>query len=316
MSTARHPASWKVDLVNSLARDMEGNEISAIASIKGIRNAQLQKIRRDLSEHLKMKVVRKRLLIKAIDQSKDENLQDFKKYAQGQIAIITTDLQPSKLYQVLERTKQKAAARGGEVAPDDIVIEAKETQFPPGPMISEFQKAGLTTAIEKGKIVIKKETLFVKKGEVISKEKAKLLALLDIKPITVGLEIQSAYSHGLVYSKDVLSISEEAIIADIIRGFSAAKTIAIDAGYLIPEIIPDLIVKATINAEQLALDAGYVSEGNVELFILKAIKEAKAISQSLEGDKKQEEAKKEEKKEETQEDTSENVSAGLESLFG
>jgi large subunit ribosomal protein L10 len=312
----RHPASWKVDLVNSLASEMEGNEVSAIASIKGIRNTQLQKIRRDLSEHLKMKVVRKRLLIKAIDQSTEKSLHDFKKYAQGQIAIITTDLEPSKLYQVLERTKQKAAARGGEVAPDDIVIEAKETQFPPGPMISEFQKAGLTTAIEKGKIVIKKESLFVKKGEVISKDKAKLLAQLEIKPITVGLEIQGAYSHGLIYTREVLSISEETIIADMIRGYSAAKAIAIDAGYLVPEIIPDLIVKAAINAEQLALDAGYVSEGNVELFILKAIREAKAISKSLEGDTKHEEAKKEEKKETTQEDASENVSAGLESLFG
>lgn len=316
MSTVRHPASWKVDLVNSLASEMEGNEVSAIASIKGIRNTQLQKIRRDLSEHLKMKVVRKRLLIKAIDQSTEKSLHDFKKYAQGQIAIITTDLEPSKLYQVLERTKQKAAARGGEVAPDDIVIEAKETQFPPGPMISEFQKAGLTTAIEKGKIVIKKESLFVKKGEVISKDKAKLLAQLEIKPITVGLEIQGAYSHGLIYTREVLSISEETIIADMIRGYSAAKAIAIDAGYLVPEIIPDLIVKAAINAEQLALDAGYVSEGNVELFILKAIREAKAISKSLEGDTKHEEAKKEEKKETTQEDASENVSAGLESLFG
>lgn len=313
----RHPASWKVDLVNSVAQEMEGNEVSAIASIKGIRNNQLQKIRHDLSDHLKMRVIRKRLLIKAIDQSKDKDLHDFKKFAQGQIAIITTDLEPAKLFQVLEKTKQKAAARGGETAPEDIVIEAKETQFPPGPMISEFQKAGLATAIEKGKIVIKKESLFVKKGEVISKDKAKLLEKLDIRPITVGLEIQGAYSHGLIYSKDVLSITEEAIIADMIRGFSVAKAVALDAGYLVPEIIPDLIVKAAMNAEQLALDAGFVSEGNIELFILKAIREANAINQSLEGKEEVKSTKEESKKdEETQEDASENVSAGLESLFG
>ena len=313
----RHPASWKVDLVKSVADEIEGSEVSAIASIKGIRNNQLQKIRSDLSGHMKMKVIRKRLLIKALDSSEDKKIHDFKQYAQGQIAIITTDLEPAKLYSALEKTKQKAAARGGETAPEDIIIEAKETSFPPGPMISEFQKAGLTTAIEKGKIVIKKESLFVKKGEVISKDKAKLMEKLEIKPITVGLEIQGAYSHGLIYSKEVLSITEEVIIADMIRGFGTAKAIALDTQYLVPEIIPDLLVKAAINAEQLALDAGFVSDGNVELFILKAIKEANAITQTLGGGEEPKESKKDDKKDEkAQEDASENVSAGLESLFG
>ncbi|OWP56509.1 MAG: 50S ribosomal protein L10 [Thermoplasmatales archaeon B_DKE] len=313
----RHPASWKVDLVKSVADEIEGSEVSAIASINGIRNNQLQKIRSDLSAHMKLKVIRKRLLIKALDSSKDKKIHDFKQFAQGQIAIITTDLEPAKLYSTLETTKQKAAARGGETAPEDIIIEAKETSFPPGPMISEFQKAGLTTAIEKGKIVIKKESLFVKKGEVISKDKAKLMEKLEIKPITVGLDILGAYSHGLIYSKEVLSITEEVIIADIMKGFSAAKAIALDAQYLVPEIIPDLLVKATINAEQLALDAGLVSEGNIELFILKAIREANAINQTLEGEEKPKESKKDDKKDEkAQEDASENVSAGLESLFG
>ena len=313
----RHPASWKVDLVKSVADEIEASEVSAIASIKGIRNNQLQKIRSDLSGHMKLKVIRKRLLIKALESSKDKKIHDFKQYAKGQIAIITTDLEPAKLYSRLEKTKQKAAARGGEIAPEDIIIEAKETSFPPGPMISEFQKAGLTTAIEKGKIVIKKESLFVKKGEVISKDKAKLMEKLEIKPITVGLEIEGAYSHGLIYSKDVLSITEEVILADIVKGFSAAKAIALGAQYLVPEIIPDLLVKAAINAEQLALDAGFVSEGNIELFILKAIKEANAINQTLEGEEEPKESKKEDKKDEkTQEDASENVSAGLESLFG
>jgi len=313
----RHPASWKVDLVKSVADEIEGSEVSAIASINGIRNNQLQKIRSDLSAHMKLKVIRKRLLIKALDSSKDKKIHDFKQFAQGQIAIITTDLEPAKLYSTLETTKQKAPARGGETAPEDIIIEAKETSFPPGPMISEFQKAGLTTAIEKGKIVIKKESLFVKKGEVISKDKAKLMEKLEIKPITVGLDILGAYSHGLIYSKEVLSITEEVIIADIMKGFSAAKAIALDAQYLVPEIIPDLLVKATINAEQLALDAGLVSEGNIELFILKAIREANAINQTLEGEEKPKESKKDDKKDEkAQEDASENVSAGLESLFG
>ena len=46
-------------------------------------------------------------------------------------------------------------ARGGEIAPEDILVKKGETPFKPGPIVSEFQRAGLPAAIEKGKIIRK-----------------------------------------------------------------------------------------------------------------------------------------------------------------
>jgi large subunit ribosomal protein L10 len=318
----REPAQWKVELVKELSKEIEKSPVSALVSIKGIRNAQLQKIRADLKGRVKIRVVRKRLLLKALDKVKLENIKDFGSMAEGQIAVVTAEEAPTKLYRMFENTKQKAAARGGEIAEDDIIVPEMPTNFPPGPMISEFQKAGLQTAIEKGKIVIKKETLYVKKGEAIPKDKAKILEKLEILPVTVGLNMIGAYEAGLVFNKEAVSITEEQLLGDITRAFSQAKNLALETLFLVPEIVPQLIVKARLYAEQLALETGTVDESNVQLFILKAIREANALSQAVSGESPEEDQGSEETtqdsaaSEESKQDDEDKASEGLSALFG
>lgn len=317
----REPASWKVELVKELSSEIEKSPVSALVSIHGIRNAQLQKIRADLKGRVKIRVVRKRLLMKALDQVKLDNIGDFGKMAEGQIAVITTEESPSKLYRILEGTKQKAAARGGEIAEEDIIVPEMPTDFPPGPMISEFQQAGLQTAIEKGKIVIKKETVYVKQGEAIPKNKAKILEKLQILPVTVGLDIIGAYEAGLVFNKDAVSITEEQLMGQIASAFAQAKNMALETLFLVPEIVPQLLVKARLYAEQLALETGTVDEGNVQLFILKAIREATALSQSISGEASEDAPEEpssegEDTSEETKQDDEDKASEGLSALFG
>lgn len=316
----RSPASWKIERVDRMAKELQESPVSAIISIKGIRNNQLQKIRSELRSDLKIEVVRNRLLLKSLEKIKNENLQKLGDFAQGQVAVVTTDFAPAKLNQVLLGKRQKTSPRGGEVADEDIVVPEMTTNFPPGPMISEFQKAGLPTAIEKGKIVIKSETVYVKQGEVISKDKAKILEKLEIKPITVGLDVIAAYQDGLIFDKEAMSISPEKVMADIARAFSSAKVVALDALFLVKEIVPELIVKARLNAEHLALETGYVDPSNVQLFILKAIREATALNNTVSGEEgaavSETKEKKGEAKNEPQESDEDRASEGLSSLFG
>ena len=99
--------------------------------------------------------------------------------------------------------------------------------------------------------------------------------------------------------------------------FARAKTLALEAGFLMPEIIPDMIVKARLIAESLALKAGIVDESSIQLFILKAIQEASAVQEAMdEGKQSSGKESKKEEKEAKSESTDEDVSAGLSSLFG
>lgn len=313
-------AQWKHDLVKELGDEIQGSPVVAIVNIKGIRNRQLQNIRRELKGKAKLRVVRRRLLLNALDNVKKENIDSIRDLSRGQIALLTSEEDPKAIYEMLYKTRQDSPARGGEIAPRDIVVEEMVTGFPPGPMISEFQKIGLKTAIEKGKIVIKGETVVVNEGEPIPRDKAKILEKLEIKPINVGLDIIGAHSNGIIFTREVLSIRIEDILGDVARAFSQAKGMALEIAFIVPEILPDMIVKAKIQAEQLALESGYMDESNIEIFILKAIREATALSSTLGGDEssskeEQEEPKEEEKKEE-EGNVEDNISEGLGSLFG
>jgi len=313
------PAQWKLELVTDLAKRISDNKLIAVASIKGIRNSQLQQIRKDLRQKARIQVVRVRLLEKALDQAKLANSDGFKESATGQVALITTAESPLRLYEMLNHTKQKAPARGGEIADQDIIIEAKETSFPPGPMVSEFQKAGLPTAIEKGKIVIKKDTVFVKKGDVISKEKAKLMEKLEIFPLTVGLDLLGAYGEGTFYSKESISITVNDIMGYVATAYSQAKQTALQSMFLVPEIIPELLIRGRIAAEALSIETGFIDEKNMDIFILKAIREANALLTEVEGgtaEEIKEEKKEINKPEESSKNTEEDVSQGLGALFG
>lgn len=304
------PAKWKVELVNQVTSEIEQSPVSAIVSIKGIRNKQLQQIRRSLKGKARLRVMRGTLVEKSLENVKKDHIGDLKEFVSGQIALVTTDMTPQKLYSSLEGSKQKAAARGGEVATEDIIIEAKETQFPPGPMISEFQKVGLQTAIEKGKIVIKKEALFVKKGEKISKEKAKILEKLEIHPITVGLDVVSAYYDGLIFKSDVLSITPEFVMGEIALAFSRAKVLAGSVMFITKEIVPELIIKGRLQAESLAIETKFLDEKERENLIINS----RAVVQKHET---KENAHKEEVKEEKNEEKeAEDATEGFGALFG
>jgi large subunit ribosomal protein L10 len=304
------PAKWKVELVNQVTSEMDQSPVSAIVSIKGIRNKQLQQIRRSLKGKAKLRVMRGTLVEKSLENVKKDHIGDLKEFISGQIALITTEMTPQKLYASLEGSKQKAAARGGETATEDIIIEAKETQFPPGPMISEFQKVGLQTAIEKGKIVIKKESVFVKKGEKISKEKAKILEKLEIHPITVGLDVVSAYYDGLIFKADVLSITPEFVMGEIAMAFSRAKVLAGSVMFITKEIVPELIIKGRLQAESLGMEAKFLDEKEMGNLIINS----RAAVQKTET---KENAHKEEVKEEKNEEKeAEDATEGFGALFG
>ncbi len=317
----RKPAQWKVELVDDLSDRLSKSKVSAIVGIKGISNNQLQKIRRDLRGEMELKVTRGTLIWKALEKSGVKGFENLRELISGQVAILTTDSAPNATFEKLSKTKQKSPAKGGEVADDDIVVEASETSFPPGPMVSEFQKVGLQTAIEKGKIVIKKDTVLVKKGETISKEKAGVLKKLEIFPLTVGIDMKGALYDGIFFDESALSITPSSVLQDVSRALVIAKKLALASKFIVPEIVPELLVMARINAESLAIAAGVVDEGNIELFILKAIKDAAALGSVVSpGENVPEKAEgpkaKKDREPEKKENVDDQISEGLGALFG
>ncbi len=284
MPTA-HVNPAKAAEVDALAAAMRDASVVGIVNIGGIPAQQFQAMRRRLWGKADLRVAKNTLLKIALERvaADKKGLADLAASLQGQTAVVTTKLNPFKLFKALEATKSIAPARGGEVAPQDIWVREGETPFKPGPIVGDLQKAGVPAAIEKGKVLIKKDKLLVKAGDRIPREVASVLTRLEIFPLIVGLDLRGAYEAGQVYRPDVLAIDDvkvRAQVADAVRG---ALNLSVFVEYPTAFTVPFLIGKAAREALGLALEAGIATKETAKFLLAKAQAQALALAALVPG---------------------------------
>src|SRR3990172_3394638 len=215
-----HVAPAKKALVENLAKRFEESKVIGIAGIHGIPAPQFQTMRKQLAGQATITVTKNNLLRLALEEAskKRKDLAKLAESIDGQTAVVTAEVNPFKLFKQLEATKTKAPARGGEVAPEDLWVREGETPFKPGPVVGELQKAGVPAAIERGKVILKKDKLVVKAGDRIPRDVAQVLARLEIFPLTVGLDLRGAYEEGMVFRREALAIDDAAVRARFAGG--------------------------------------------------------------------------------------------------
>jgi len=331
-----HVASWKKDAVATLTKQISKSRVVGIIDVHGVPAPAFQTMRTNLRGKAEITMLKNTLLKIAIKQaSKDrKGLDQLSESVNGQCAVVTSDLNPFKLFKQLDATKTKMPAKGGEISPDDIEIKAGETPFKPGPVVGELQKAGLPAAIEQGKVVIKKDKVLVKKGDKIPREVALVLSKLEIFPLTVGLDLSAAFEEGMVYKKDVLAIDDTIILAQVRAAASGAMNLAVFISYPTRQSIRPMLANAHFKAINLAVNANIANKETISLMLAKAnaqmlslaSKVPAALDDELKNalasgpktpppDTKGDESKKEEKKEEKKVSEDE-AAAGLGALFG
>ncbi|MFH0816596.1 MAG: 50S ribosomal protein L10 [Methanobacteriota archaeon] len=265
-------AKWKTTQLNQLQASLDSKRVVGIAFVGGIPGMAIQKMRKDLLGKADIIVVKNTIASLAIQHAskKKPNLESLTPKMEGQTAIITTDMNPFKLYQLLEENKSKMAARGGETAPDDIEIKAGDTPFKPGPIVGELQKAGIPAAIQDGKVVIKKDKLLVKAGDKIPREVAPVLTKLEIFPLTVGMDLRMAYDEGTIFSKEVMAVDPRTYISNVMMAANQALGLAMEMGYVTSFTIQPMVAKAYKSALALSVEAGIMNKESVPFLLARA----------------------------------------------
>ncbi len=249
-----HRPAWKDEEVARIKELVQHHSVVAIVSIKEIPAQQLQKIRAELREVATLKVARNTLIYRALEESGEQALDLFSS-VEGQTALVFTDLSAFKLFKLLERSRRPAAAKTGDVAPQDIVVEKGPTSFRPGPIVGDLQNAGIPAAIEKGKIVIRETKTVVKAGEKINARLADVLQRLEIFPMEVGLYLRAAYDGEVLYRPEDLYIDEQAYIRDFVTGVSNAVRLSINITYPTKLTITPILQRGLQEAVNLAVNA-------------------------------------------------------------
>lgn len=246
-----HVSEEKKKTVKELTNLIKTNKTILLASIKNIPTSQFQEITKKLRGKAVVKVPKKNLMFKALDDSKDEAVKGIKEKIKDNVAVLFSDMDCFDLAAELVRNKSPAKARAGQEAPEDIEIPAGPTELIPGPAISELGAVGIVIQIEKGKIAIKQAKVVAQKGEKISGPVADILSKLDIKPFTISLIPLAGYdsTEKKVYLD--IQIDREGIIEKLKNAFGKSLPFAVEIGYTSKNTISYLLQKAGRHANKI-----------------------------------------------------------------
>ena len=272
----RHLPAWKKTEIEEIKTNAAKYTLVGLVDMYGIPAAQVQQIRRNLRGKAVIRVTRNTLIEHALSEIGGK-VAGLSKYISGHSAMIFSNDNPFKLFRQLEKTKTRMAAKAGETAPEDIVVEKGPTSFKPGPIVGELQQAGIPAAIEGGKVKIRETKTIVKKGAVISAKVAGVMIKLDIRPMDVGLALQAAYYEGDVFEPSVLAIDEAAILEQIRRAAAQAFNLSVNAAIPTKDTIVPILTKAVREARGLAVEAAIYEKDVVDAIIGKAQKESIAL---------------------------------------
>ncbi|MCK4491409.1 MAG: 50S ribosomal protein L10 [Candidatus Altiarchaeales archaeon] len=325
-------APRKFKEVDELAEKMAQSKAIALINIEGIPSKQFQIMRKNLAGKVEVRISKNTLMARALDKA---SVKDLEGYIQGSAGLVFTNLSPVKLNRILKENRVSAYAKEGDIAPRNIIVPAGGTSLAPGPIISDLQNAGVKAKIEGGKIVVTKDSVVVKKGEVIDRMTANVLSRLGVEPMEIGVDLSAVYEDGLVYGRSVLDVDEETVLVDITSAHQNAFNLALNAGVINAETISPSLQKAFSDSLNLALNADVINAETIKLSLSKANRQMLSLAlripegvdediKSLMGSvqvKEQDESPVIEKKEEikdekSEEDSEEGAAAGLASLFG
>ncbi len=275
-----HVPQWKLDCVEEIRGLADRYPVIGIAGIRDIPAKQLQGMRRDLKDVAKLIVYRNSLIWRAFDGC-DGDIQSMNLHVDDQTALIFTDLNPFKLFSMLESSKTQAPIKAGVSAPHDIVVEGGPTSFAPGPIVGDLQNAGIPARIDKGKVVIRETNVVAHAGEPVSRALSEMLTRLEIFPMTVGLNLRAVCDNGTIMAASLLDIDEEQYVSDITSSVAQAFNLAIAIAYPTAATIHTLLAKASGDARNLGINSAILEPGIIDALLLRAQSQAVALSGSI-----------------------------------
>lgn len=247
-----HVSEEKKAIVKELTDLVKGNKTMLIASIKGLPASQFQEVGKKLRGKAIVKVPKKNLIFKAIENSKVPGVEGIIKSIEDSFAILFSNEDAFDLALELVKKKIPAKAKPGQEAPEDIVVQAGPTDLTPGPAISELGALGIMIQIDKGKIAIKEPKTIVKQGQKISQAACDVMAKLDIKPFSIGITPIAAFDskEGKLYSN--INIDPEETLKQLKEAYSRILPFAVFIVYPSKETIGFILAKAEMNAKALS----------------------------------------------------------------
>jgi len=254
----------------------------AISNLNKVRASQLMQLRKKFRGDIKLRVVKNKVVLRAFEKIGDvPRLPEFSNRLEGQCLLLFTNTNPFRLNLLFDKSKIFLPAKGGDIAPTEIIVYAGNTGITPGPVLSEFKEANVPTKIDQGSIWVVKDTRVARPGDQISQKLASLLSKLGVKPIEAGISVSCALADGLLFTEQDLRIDLDAFVKEVAKGAFEGLNLAIVCGYLTPETVGPLILQAGHEALNLSVSVGYITDETVKSILSSAHAQSLSVSNIL-----------------------------------
>ncbi len=276
-------AQWKREEVSRLKKLIENYKVIAIADMTGMPSPQLQRVRFSIKGTTIITMGKASLINIALNELKDKinGIEKLLQYIKGMPALLLTNNNPFKLAGLLKKSRSMAPAKPGQVSPNDIIVPAGPTPFPPGPIMGELGSCGLKAGVVDGKVAIKEDKIVAKEGDVISPQVAAVLTKLGIEPMEVGINLLAVYENGVIFTKSILEVDEKVILNNIKSAIQGAFNLAFYIVYPTKGNIKLLVRKAYLGANAIVEKGNLTTNKIVEKKIQKVSLEAENLKEKL-----------------------------------
>jgi large subunit ribosomal protein L10 len=199
---------WKKDTVSDLVDLLKSGDTLAVIDIHGVPAGAMIGMRKNLRKSMKIQVAKKQLMKIAWDQCgyKVEQLEKLFEAATQPALVSSASLNSFSLFTELKKTEAGRAAKPGDIAPHQIVVEKMDTGMPPGPIVGDLNSVGIPAKIMGGSVQIQKRTVVLEEGDVFEGEMGMMLLKIGINPIVTGLKLCGTMEDGTMFEPATLDI--------------------------------------------------------------------------------------------------------------
>jgi large subunit ribosomal protein L10 len=269
----------KIKFVDEHKKLLKSYKLVGIVQVSGIPDRLLQSTKNKLKGDTKFIMGRKTLLKKILESQ--EPTKQLADHLTNTSAIVVSNEDPFELYGKFKANSLRLAAKPGQISPEDVSVNAGETGIAPGQTVTELKSAGVDVQIQKGKVVIAKDKVLVKKGEVISSSVAKALHILEIMPFKAEIEPYALLSDGMVFTKRVLGINAQTTTQEITMCFKNALALSFEAKIINAYTIERFLTDAYAKAMHLGVECKIPDSGIIEMLLAKAAMEAASLGSNV-----------------------------------
>ncbi|MGB0265365.1 MAG: 50S ribosomal protein L10 [Candidatus Poseidoniaceae archaeon] len=275
--------SWKRDTVADLEAMLNSGSTLAVIDIHGVPAGSMIGMRESLRGDMEIRVAKKQLMRIAWKNAglEEADLETLFESAVQPAIVSTSKMNSFNLFTELKKTEAGRAAKPGDIAPHDIIVEKMDTGMPPGPIVGELNSVGIPAKIMKGSVQIQKTTTVLSAGDVFEGDMGMMLSKIGINPIVTGLKLCGSLEDGVLFAPETLDIDYEQFNTDVISYAAGAFNLACNIAWFTKQTMPTLLAKASSEALAVALEISHESETTMPHLVSRAHGSAMGVAGQL-----------------------------------